>query len=126
MNIILMNIGFGLMTVTTVVLYVTNRRLIKRLNKTSETLEATDKAVKASLCLIGNLSNDRIDKELSFMHKAEVEERTEPIPYFAVYRKGLTEKHDIIRVGYDPSDPDDREYKRIHAEEVAETLNEKP
>ena len=27
---------------------------------------------------------------------------------------------------YDPSDPDDREYKRIHAEEVAEKLNEKP
>lgn len=26
---------------------------------------------------------------------------------------------------YDPSDPDDREYKRIHAEEVAEKLNEK-
>ncbi len=27
---------------------------------------------------------------------------------------------------YNPCDPDDREYKRIHAEEVAEKLNEKP
>ena len=32
----------------------------------------------------------------------------------------------IKTFSYDPSDPDDREYKRIHAEEVAEKLNEKP
>lgn len=114
MNIILMNIGFGLMTMATVVLYITNRRLIKALRKSNDCLK------------IGKFGADKIDYDLSIMHKAEVEERTEPIPHFAVYRKGLAEKHDIIRVGYDPSDPDDREYKRIHAEEVAEILNEKP
>lgn len=119
MNIILMNIGFGLMTVTTVVLYVTNRRLIKVLRKSADCL-------KSANFLIGKFGADKIDRDLSIMRKAEVEERTEPIPHFAVYRKGLAEKHDIIRVGYDPSDPDDREYKRIHAEEVAEILNEKP
>lgn len=27
---------------------------------------------------------------------------------------------------YDPADPDDQEYKRIHAREVADLLNEKP
>lgn len=32
----------------------------------------------------------------------------------------------IKTFSYDTSDPDDREYKRIHAEEVAEKLNEKP
>lgn len=119
MNIILMNIGFGLMTVAAVVLYVANRRLIKALRKSADCLESAN-------FLIGKFGADRIDAELSFMRKAEVEERKEPIPHFAVYRKGLSEKHNIIRVGYDPSDPDDRDYKRIHAEEVAEKLNEKP
>lgn len=32
----------------------------------------------------------------------------------------------IKTFSYDTSDPNDREYKRIHAEEVAEKLNEKP
>lgn len=119
MNIILMNIGFGLMTVATVVLYITNRRLIKALRISKDCLESAN-------LLIGKLGADKIDRDFSLMHKAEVEERTEPIPHFAVYRKGLTKKHDVICVGYDRKDPDDREYKRIHAEEVAETLNEKP
>lgn len=41
---------------------------------------------------------------------------------FAVMLAGFQ----IKAFSYDPSDPDDREYKRIHAEEVAEKLNEKP
>lgn len=110
-------ISYGLMTVAAVVLYITNRRLIKALRKSNDCPESA---------LIVKFGADKIDHDLSIMRKAEVEERTEPIPHFAVYRKGLTEKHDIIRVGYDPKDPDDREYKRIHAEEVAEILNEKP
>lgn len=114
-----MNIGFGLMTVAVVALYVANRRLIKALRKNKDCLESAN-------FLIGKFGADKIDAELSFMRKAEVEERTEPIPHFAVYRKGLIKKHDVIRVGYDPKDPDDRDYKRIHAEEVAEKLNEKP
>lgn len=112
-------ISYGLMTVAAVVLYITNRRLIKALRKSEDCLESAK-------FLIDKFGADKIDQDFSLMHKVEVEERTEPIPHFAVYRKGLTEKHDIIRVGYDPSDPDDREYKRIHAEEVAEILNEKP
>lgn len=112
-------ISYGLMTVAAVVLYITNRRLIKALRKSADCL-------KSANFLIGKFGADKIDRDLSIMRKAEVEERTELIPHFAVYRKGLTEKHDIIRVGYDPKDPDDREYKRIHAEEIAETLNEKP
>lgn len=114
-----MNIGFGLMTVAAVVLYVTNRRLIKALRKSKDCLESAN-------FLICKYYADKTDHDLSLMHKAEVEGRMVPIPHFAVYRKGLTEKHDVIRVGYDPKDPDDRDYKRIHAEEVAEILNEKP
>lgn len=112
-------ISCGLMTVAVVVLYIIKRRLIKALRNSNDCL-------KSANFLIGKYGADKIDYDLSIMHKAEVEERTGLIPYFAVYRKGLTEKHDIIRVGYDPTDPDDREYKRIHAEEVAEMLNEKP
>lgn len=119
MDIILMNIGFGLMTMATVALYVTNRRLIKALRKSADCLESAN-------FLIGKFGADKIDYDFSLMRKAEVEERTKPIPHFAVYRKGLTEKHDVLCVGYDPKDPDDRDYKRIHAEEVAGKLNEKP
>lgn len=119
MNIILMNIGFSLMAVATVVLYIANRRLIKALRNSADHLESAN-------FLIGKFGADGIDEGLSLMRKAEVEERTEPIPHFAVYRKGVIKKHDVIRVGYDPKDSDDRDYKRIHAEEVAEKLNEKP
>lgn len=41
---------------------------------------------------------------------------------FAVMLAGFQ----IKAFSYDLSDPDDREYKRIHAEEVVEKLNEKP
>lgn len=119
MNIILMNIGFGLMTVATVALYVTNRRLIKALRKSADCLESAN-------FLILKYDADKLDHDLSIMRKAEVEERTVPIPHFAVYRKGPMGKHDVLCVGYDPKDPDDRDYKHIHAEEVAEKLNEKP
>ncbi len=126
MNIILMNIGFGLMTVAVVALYLANRRLIKELKETSDTLAAADEAVKSSLRLIGDLNAHLIDQELSLVCKAEVEERFTPIPHFAVYRKGVIKKHDVAHIGYRLNDPDDRDYKRIHAEEVAEKLNEKP
>lgn len=119
MNIILMHISFGIMTVAAIILYMVNRRLIKALKESKDSLESAK-------FLIGKFGADKIDHDLSIMRKAEVEERTEPIPHFAVYRKGLTEKHDVICVGYDPKDPDDRDYKRVHAEEVAEKLNEKP
>lgn len=115
----LMHLGFGLMTVAAVALYVGNHRLIKALRESKKCLES-------ATYLIDALSGSATDHNISLMHKAEVEERLEPIPHFAVYRKGLTKKHDVVCVGYDPNDPGDRDYKRIHAEEVAEKLNEKP
>lgn len=44
---------------------------------------------------------------------------------FNVYMQGRYGRYPVKRIFYDPDDPDDREYKRIHAEEVAEILNEK-
>lgn len=65
--------------------------------------------------------------ELSRTAKAEVEERDDGLlPYFAVYRQALGRKVDVARYTFDPSDPDDVEYKRIHAYEVAEKLSETP
>lgn len=44
---------------------------------------------------------------------------------FIVYRE-LTWAYPISIIKYDPNDPDDKEYKCIHAEEIAEILNERP
>lgn len=46
--------------------------------------------------------------------------------YFVVGREGRHGLTIISAIEYNPNDPDDKEYKRIHAEEIAEILNEKP
>lgn len=45
---------------------------------------------------------------------------------FHVVRTDTDGDYLVMRLKYDENDPDDRDYKRIHAEEVAEMLNEKP
>lgn len=55
-----------------------------------------------------------------------VEENLGVLPCFRVVRKGFENTIEVKRYHYIPSDPDDRQYKRIHAEEVAEKLNERP
>lgn len=115
----ILSIGLGLMTVAVIAELIAFRRLRKQIEAVDEdSRHVAETAIKYIL--------KELDRNVSLFHEAKVEERFVPIPHFAVYRKGLTEKHDIIRVGYDPRDPDDRDYKRIHAEEVAEKLNEKP
>ena len=47
-------------------------------------------------------------------------------PFFRIVREGFEDSIEVKRYYYIPDDPDDREYKRIHAEEVAEKLNERP
>lgn len=108
----LIYIGFGLMTSVAVFAALSCLRLEKALRETRSRLRW--------------LEADEIDRSVAFTHKALVRELSFPLPHFAVYRKGISENHDIIRIAYDPSDPDDREYKRIHAEEVAATLNYRP
>lgn len=49
--------------------------------------------------------------------------------FFTVYRQVKTlpgHRLPIRRYRYDPSDADDTDYKRMHAREVADAINEKP
>lgn len=66
----------------------------------------------------------------SMCGNAEIEEivadGNNSLPYFSVYRMALGEKFPVKIFYYNPDDPDDRDYKRICAEEVAEMLNENP
>lgn len=112
----LIYIGFGLMTVAAVVLYIANRRLSKTL-KNVETTRDNQHA------LINKMLDESIDRSLSLDSKAEVEETHALFPYFMVYRKGKSRKHIVARLFYNPKDPDDREYKRVCAEEIADVLN---
>lgn len=45
---------------------------------------------------------------------------------YEVYVKADDNFFTLRRYTYDPSDSDDRKYKRVHAQEVADLLNEKP
>lgn len=45
---------------------------------------------------------------------------------FVVCRISKSTVYPISWIEYDLNDPDDKEYKRIHAEEIAEKLNERP
>lgn len=45
---------------------------------------------------------------------------------YEVYVKSSGNFFILRRYTYDPADPEDRDYKCIHAHEVAEMLNEKP
>ena len=55
-----------------------------------------------------------------------VEEALGTRPCFRIVREGFEDSIEVKRYYYNPNDPDDREYMRIHTEEVAEKLNEKP
>lgn len=120
MNMILLKIGFGLMTVAATTLWLLNRRLLRqkdRLVKDNRTLSD----------MTSNLMSYKTGADLNHMLRACVEERALPTPHFSVCRR--IDKHHrlcLMKIDYNPADPDDREYKRIFAEERAEMLNEKP
>lgn len=112
-------VGFLVMTGTTAVALLLNRRLVSRLRKHTRNMrEMTE--------IFSEAQNFKTDVMTSLYTAAKVEERQTPAPYFAVYRDGVTHKVDIAHIYYNPADSADREYKRIHAEEVAEKLNERP
>lgn len=123
---ILMYIGFGLMTAVAVVAITLNFRLIKKSRELKEENEAISEALGVTssaldVCALSKLELQQLPNKECFM-----EERTEPVPHFAVYRKGLTQKIDLLHISYKADDPDDREYKRIFAQERVDALNEKP
>lgn len=113
MNASFLHVMFWLMLGCTSVTLTANRYLSRRLR------QATEKLREASAHEMAMI--------FSRTAPACVEERTDGLaPYFAVCREVFHEKIDLLYVYYEPLDPDDREYKRIHAEEVAEKLNERP
>lgn len=89
------------------------------IRRTRRKLERMQKA-------LGEALSFETDFAASAQSKAYVEHRNDPVPHFAVFRKGISRRIDILRVAYAPSDPDDREYKLIWAQERADMLNEKP
>lgn len=123
---ILIYFGFGLMTVAAVTAITLNSKLIKRnkeLLKDNEDLRNDLATLSSGLV---DYARNVVDLQQLPNTETFMEERTKPIPHFAVYRKGLTGKIDLLHIGYKADDPDDREYKRIFAQERVDALNEKP
>ena len=119
MNMILTHIGFWLMMACAVTLVLVNRRLGKRVERYDRLYHHCAEA----------LADDMVYKlavRTSITYPAQVEERTDGLtPCFVICRCVGDFTIEILHIGYNPLDPDDREYKRIHAEEVAEKLNER-
>ncbi len=111
-------ISLALTTVFAAVLSVGNRRLRKELKKENASLASKKETIDA----MWKYSCDRRD---SLARKVEVEERRDSL-CFALYRQGRRDKYDVLIVRYNPHDPGDREYKQLHAQEVADKLNEEP
>lgn len=110
-------IGFGLMTFAAVFGYYANRRLIKVLDK----IGADNKE-------LGKMNKWLHDWQTGFVrsknNKAEITELTD-CSTFCVYREFDHIRYSVKFFEYDSNDPDDRDYKRICAEELVEKLNEK-
>lgn len=97
-----------------------NRRMEKTLKKASDLCKRQSEEIM-------ELKMYDLAAHCSFATKATVEEQNNGLmPCFAVIRNYCGTPVCISRFYYDPLDPDDRDYKRIHAEEVAEKLNERP
>ncbi len=125
-------IGFGVMAVAAIVAMILNRRLRKLLDIDKDLLETDSELIerlreknKELNDLISLMAAQNLDLVSSTHNPAEVEE-LEDYSMFHVYRMGGDTKFTVKRVPYDSTDPDDRDYKRIHAEEVVEILNEQP
>lgn len=114
-------IGFGLMTFAALLALYGNRRLTKALARANDLIKAQSEIANEQF-------RYRVSEIVSRLGKAEIEETTKGIlSEFTVYRKGFGDlRHEIASFHYDPSDPDDRDYKRICAEELADALNEEP
>lgn len=126
-------IGFGLILFAAAFAVFEDIRMMKRIGWLNERyraerdrLEKRDTELTDAVALLHCKEFDYSFTAL--VAKAEVKEFSEEVrPYFLVYRKGLRYGDFAVKyIYYDRKDPDDRDYKRIHAEEVAELLNEKP
>lgn len=116
----LIHLGFGLMTAAAITLWILNRRLSRQLRSA-----VNDSRMLSEM--LQDLMTYKTGTDLNHMLRAYVEEQAHPMPHFSVCRR--IDRHHrlcLMKIDYNPADPDDREYKRIFAEERAEMLNEKP
>ncbi len=118
-----MYIGLGLMTAVAAVLFAANKRLIKSLRKASDSLKETNEKLKVVCKENEDLRNFKDEYLDSINNPATV---VEGQGQFSVYRECGSGRIFVANYFFNPSDPDDREYIRIHTGEVAEKLNEKP
>lgn len=124
---LLRNIAFGAMTGVAVAGWVINRRLERALKEAADEMRSGAEILGECGNRLLEYADYKLAEKTSRMSETLVEERPDaPAPCFAVYREARGIKFDVVQLCYDPTDPDDREYKRVHAEEVAEMLNEKP
>lgn len=121
-----MYFGSGLMTVVAVTAITLNFKLIKKNRKINEDNKNLKDAINYSTSALAACALSKLELQQFPNTETFMEDRSEPIPHFAVYRQGLTEKIDLLHIGYKTDDPDDREYKRIFAQERVDALNEKP
>lgn len=118
---IIVYVGLGLLIVGLFMAAYLNRRLIKELKKAKR--ETRLLAMEKESLKSAGYNPTMAYYWASLGSKAEIEVGYD---YIAVYREVNDWKFYIRRILVDPNDPDDKEYKRIYAEEVADKLNERP
>lgn len=110
-----------------VLLWIANSALIRKNREQEEYVKDLREDLTVTRTEAANATRWRNSASHALFAKAEVEERIGLYPCFAVYREDdyYKLKHDVRRYYYSTDDRDDRDYKRICAEELADMLNEK-
>ena len=134
-------IGMGVFALAAIVSMVCSHSLTQRIGELKDELDKANAGLEKAKDLIRQLNIDGIDRgnrlrkayeeiidrDMSVAARAETDEIPAPgLGTFRVYREGDRGRYTVKTFPYDPSDPDDRDYARICAEELADTLNEKP
>lgn len=113
----LIYIGFGLMTVVATYGLMRNHSLAKRLKTDRDIAEACKDTINDLAAFKTGVLASVLSKDAFVVDCGRC---------FSVYRKGTSCDIEVLREYYDPSDPEDVEYKRRYMEEVADKLNERP
>lgn len=113
----LIYIGFGLMTVVAAYGLIRNRSLSKRLKTDRDIAEACKDTINDLAAFKMEVLDSVLSKDAFVVDCGR---------HLSVCRKGASCDIEVLREYYDPSDPEDAEYKRRYMEEVVEKLNERP
>lgn len=125
---------FALALLITLVIYqsIVIQRLTKDLRSTKDSLQGAYESFDTLNSRYKELRESRTKLLLEKADRNSVDYKTFGVDEddywykFNVYMQGRHGKYTVKTVWFDKNDPDDRAYKRIHAEEVAEILNEDP